>query len=301
MRLAAANSTGFCSTSLFPAGPRALERVFVFFWLELSDALRSRWLAFIALSYAVAFGAFVWLGLRESTVLGFTGISRVVLNASNAIVVLLPLVSLVATCQAVVRARSNGAFELFLSQPCRRNDWFLGMLASRLVVLVSPLALILALVLGAGAVSANTEAGLSALALRSLSLTSALVFAFTGLGLAISAFASTSEKAIVLALLVWLGASALHDFALIGLLLEQRLEPELVFLLAALNPVEACRLALFSGIDPELSVLGPVGFWVANTLGSDWTFAIGLLWPVLVGLAALVAAGNKLNQRDLIG
>lgn len=282
-------------------GPSALGRVLILFRLELADAWRSRWLAFIALTYAAAFGAFLWVGLRESQVLGFTGISRVVLNASNAIVILLPLVSLVATCQAVVRARSNGAFELFLSQPCRRSEWFLGMLGSRLVVLVSPLAVILALVLGAGAWAAEAEAGLMAIVLRSMLLTSALVFAFTGMGLAISTYAHTSERAIVLALFVWLAGSALHDFALIGVLLELRMQPELVFALAALNPVEASRLALLSGIDPELSVLGPVGFWIANTLGPSRTFAIGFAWPLLLGAIALVLATRKLQRRDLIG
>ena len=42
--------------------------------LELADALRSRWLLFTAGTYLVVFGAFVWLGLRESSVLGFTGV-----------------------------------------------------------------------------------------------------------------------------------------------------------------------------------------------------------------------------------
>ena len=82
--------------------------------LELADAVRSRWLSFVLLSYTLVFGAFGWLGLRESSVLGFTGLSRVVLNAANAVVVLLPLVALVATSQAVVRARSSGLFELIL-------------------------------------------------------------------------------------------------------------------------------------------------------------------------------------------
>src|SRR6185436_8036190 len=73
-----------------------------FFRLELADALRSRWLSFIVLVYGVVFGTFIWLGLRESSVLGFTGLSRVVLNVSNAVVVVLPLVALVATTQTIV-------------------------------------------------------------------------------------------------------------------------------------------------------------------------------------------------------
>ena len=58
--------------------------------------------------------------------LGFTGLSRVVLNVSNAVVLVLPLVALVATSQTIVRARTTGFFELFLAQPCRRGDWFVA-------------------------------------------------------------------------------------------------------------------------------------------------------------------------------
>ncbi len=74
------------------------------FRLELADALRSRWLAFTSATYALVFAAFLWLGLRESAVLGFTGLSRVVLNVSNAVVITVPLAALVATSQSIVRA-----------------------------------------------------------------------------------------------------------------------------------------------------------------------------------------------------
>ncbi len=111
----------------------------VLFRLELADALRSRWLVFTAAIYALVFGGFVWLGLRESTVMGFTGMSRVVLNVSIAVVLAVPLVALVATSQVIVKARQSGFFELMLSQPVRRAQWFGAAVGSRLVVIVGPL------------------------------------------------------------------------------------------------------------------------------------------------------------------
>src|SRR3954468_16899329 len=113
------------------------------FRLEMADALRSRWLAFPSATDALGLAAFLWLGLRESAVLGFTGLSRVVLNVSNAVVIVLPLVALVATAQSVVGSRASGFFELFLSQPCRRGDWFVAVLASRVLVIVGPLVILL--------------------------------------------------------------------------------------------------------------------------------------------------------------
>lgn len=269
------------------------------FRLELADALRSRWVIFTAASYVLVFGAFVWLGLRESSVLGFTGLSRVVLNVSNAVVIVLPLVSLVATHQSIVRARSTGLFELILAQPVRREVWLVSAVGSRLLVIVGPLAVLLAATLAVGAFSG--EASLAPLIVRSLLVVTSLSVGFVGAGVFLSSAARSTERATVYALVAWLGASVLHDFGLIGLLLRWRLSPPLVFVLAAINPVESSRIAILSGVDPELSVLGPVGFWLANTLGAHWALVLGVGWPVAVGFLALLLARRNLRRCDLVG
>lgn len=270
-----------------------------FFRLEIADSLRSRWVTFTAAVYVIVFGSFVWLGLRESSVLGFTGLSRVVLNVSNAVVIVLPLVSLVATSQAVVRARTSGFFELFLAQPCKRSEWFRAVLASRLMVIVAPLVILLLITLAVGL--AARETALTPLVLRSVLCVVSLVWAFVGIGLWLSSIAPTPERATVYALLAWLTATALHDFALIGLLLKLRLAPKAVFALAALNPVEAARLALLGGIDPELTILGPVGFWLANSLGARWTLIIGVGWPAILGCVCAWLALRRFERSDLVG
>jgi ABC-2 type transport system permease protein len=276
----------------FRASARALLR------LELADALRSRWLLFTASCYTVVFAVFIWLGLRESSVLGFTGMSRVVLNTSSAIVLVLPLVCLVATCQAIVRGRQSGYFEMFLTQPCRRSAWFCAIVASRVIVVTTPLLLFLLVTL---AVSAQTpELGLNGLIAHTFVISFALAWCFIGIGLLVSVSVETPERAIVYALFTWLIVSALHDFALIGVLLQSALPPEVVFGLAAANPVEAARLGLLSVIDPELSVFGPVGFWLANALGPSLTFWTGVAWPASVGSCALILVQRRLEHTDLV-
>jgi ABC-2 type transport system permease protein len=269
------------------------------FRLEIADALRSRWVLFIAASYVLVFGAFVWLGLREARFLGFTGLSRVVLNVSNAVVIVLPLVSLVATHQSIVRARATGFFELLLAQPVARADWLASAVAARLIVIVGPLVALLVATLAAG--WSSGEPGLGPLVGRSLLVVAALSFAFVGVGVLVSSAAKSTERATVYALVAWLGASVLHDFGIIGLLLRWRLSPLAVFALAAANPVESCRIAILSGVDPELSVLGPVGFWLANTLGPRLALAVGVAWPLLVGALALLVARKNLDRSDLVG
>jgi len=267
--------------------------------LELADALRSRWVAFTAAAYVFVFGAFIFLGLRESSVLGFTGLSRVVLNVSNAVVIVLPLVALVATGQTVVRARTTGFFELMLAQPCRRRDWLVSAIGARLLVIVGPLVVLLLATLIYGL--ATGEKALAPLIGRSLLVVGSLSFAFVGVGFYLSSVARTPERATVYVLLAWLAGSALHDFALIGALLRFHLSPGVVFTLAALNPVEAARIAILSGIDPELSVLGPVGFWLANTMGPRLALAVGVSWPLLLGLVCILAAERRLDRSDLVG
>ena len=270
-----------------------------FLRLELADALRSRWLLFTACTYLVVFGAFVWLGLRESSVLGFTGVSRVVLNLANVVVVVLPLVALVATSQTVVRGKSSGYFELFLSQPCRREAWLSAAVGCRLIVVAGPLLLLL---LGAAGVGwLRGEPTVTGLVLRSALVSFALTLSFLGIGFWLSAHARSSERAIVAALVTWLVVSALHDFALMGALLQWRLPPQAVFALAALNPVEAARLALLSTVDPELSLLGPVGFWLTTALGPSRTLALGVAWPAVLGLVAYWSARRRFEHMDLVG
>jgi ABC-2 type transport system permease protein len=269
--------------------------------LELSEAIRSRWLAFTCVVYAALFAAFVWLGLRESAVLGFTGLSRVVLNMANAVTLAVPLVALVATSQTVVRARQSGFFELMLSQPVRRSDWFSAVLTSRLVVVAAPLVVLFAGALVASAFVDGEDRDLVPIVLRSLAVTAALAWAFVGLGLWVSSSARTPERAIVLSLLVWVAASGLHDFAVIGALLRAKIPPSAVFALAAANPAESTRVAILSGVDPDLSVLGPVGFWLSNTLGPRLALLVGIAWPALLGSVALLFARRKLARADLVG
>ena len=280
--------------------PSRVQRIVALARLEWIDSLRSRWLQFVALVYVLVFGTFIWLGLRESSVLGFTGLSRVVLNVANATVVAVPLVALVATCQAVAKARTSGHLEFLFTQPVRRSDWFLGLVLSRAAVLLGPLVLMLAATAVAGLLSGAEDVALIPMVFHALLVSSSLVLAYLGLGLLMSALAQTLERAVVLALLTWLASVALHDFALIGLLLQWRVPAPVVFTLAAVNPVEAARLAVLASVDPELSVLGPVGFWIANELGPELAYFFGLAWPATVGTLALLAASHLVQKGDAV-
>ena len=133
-----------------------------------------------------------------------------------------------------------------------------------------------------------------------LVLCSVLVWAFCGIGLWVSATVQNSARATMYLLLIWVAGIALLDFALAGMMLQWRLEPRVVFLLAGLNPVQSIRMALLSSADPELSVLGPVGFYLANQIGSTGLYALGVGWPMLLGTVAWASGLRKLRRGDVV-
>ncbi len=272
---------------------RALAR------FEGGDVLRSRWLLFCAGLYAALAALFVVIGVRESGVLGFTGMPRVLLSLSHALVVLLPLLALTGTGLGITRARRDGTLELLFSHPITRGDYLGSVTLVRYGALFLPLALLMPGLALAGSVAFRQSVPWLFLA-RALVVSAALLWAFTGIGLAVSARVREPDRAMMYLLLAWVLGVALVDFGLVGLMLQWRLPAVAVFALAAANPVEAARLALLSGADPTLSTLGPVGFFMIDSLGPTRLFALGVLWPTVVGTVAWALARRRLRTGDLI-
>lgn len=266
--------------------------------LDFAEVRRSRWLVFTLVVYALLAGVFVFVGLRESTVVGFTGTGRVLLSFSHALLLLLPLLALTATGQVINGARATGSLELVLAQPVSRWQYFTAVSLVRFGVLVVPLA---ALTLGA-ALFARLGLGQAipwGFVAHALASGAALLFAFVGIGMLVTTLTESQAKAMIAILVLWLASVALLDFALAGLMLAWRVPPRLVFVLASLDPVEGARLALLSSADPQLSVLGPVGFYLANRLGPTALFAAGIVWPTLLGFGSWGLAGWSFRRGDV--
>ena len=267
--------------------------------LDLAELLRSRWLVVCLLLYAGLAALFVLVGLRESSVMEFTGMGRVLFSLCHALVLLLPLLALSVTGQVVNRARDDGALELLMSQPIRPTSYFIGVTLVRYGALVVPL---LALLFGLGLLGRLlfAEAVPWGFVTRSAAVSAALLWSFAALGLAISVGVVYLARTMTYLILSWLAGIALLDFALIGMMLTWPLPPRLVFALAAFNPVEAARLALLSAAEPELAVLGPVGFYLANRLGAGALLALGVLWPLGFGSVVWLLALRSFRRGDLV-
>jgi ABC-type transport system involved in multi-copper enzyme maturation permease subunit len=267
--------------------------------LELADIRRSHWLVACAALYALLAALFLVIGLRESTVVGFTGTGRVLASLGHALVLLLPLLALTGTAVVVNRAREGGALEVLFSQPITRDDYFVAVTLVRLGVLALPLFVLLpSLAIGGGV--AFDQPVPWAFLVRALAISAALLWTFVGVGLAVSTSVREPARAMVYLLLIWAAAVALLDFALVGAMLQWRLRPDAIFAIAAVNPVEAARLGLLSGAEPALDTLGPVGLFLAQRIGASGLFAVGVLWPAAVGTIAWAIARRRLRAADVV-
>ncbi len=267
--------------------------------LDLAEVRRSRWLLLCLVLYGLLCAGFVFVGLRESSILGFAGTGRVLLSLVHALLLLLPLLALMATGQVIVSSRLDGTLELLFSHPLDRSRYFLAVASVRYLSLLLPLATLLSLCCLLLKVLLHQPIPWGFL-LRSLLVSASLLFAFTGLGLFISTTVRSQTRAMIYMLLAFLLAVLLLDFGLIGILLRLRLPAASIFVLSAANPVQAARLALLSAVEPELSTLGPVGFYLANRLGANLLLALGLVWPTLFGGLCLAAAVKSFRSSDLV-
>lgn len=267
--------------------------------LDFGDVLRSRWLPLSSGVYAVLAAGLVLVGLRESSVLGFSGMGRVMLSFAHVLLVVLPLLALSATVQVVARAREDGTLELLFGQPLSRSSYLVSVTLVRYGVLLVPLAILLFIMALIGGVAFGEEIPVAMLG-RTLAVGAALLWAFVGIGVLVSVRTRHTAKAVVAGLVVWALAVAILDLGIVGLLLNLRLSPHAVFALAGANPVQAARLALLSGIEPDLGTLGPVGFFLAHQVGASGLLAYGLAWPLVVGTLAWAFALRSFSRGDLV-
>lgn len=267
--------------------------------LDLGEIRRSRWLLFAGAVYAVLAAGLVFAATRESGVLGYTGTGRVLLSFTHALLVVLPLLAFTATTQVVNRARDDGSMELLFSNPLSRDSYLVAITLTRFLGLALPFVAVLLVVALVG-VTFFRESMPWAMLGRTAVVGAALLWTFVGIGIAVSTRTRHQAKAVIVGLVLWALVVAFLDLAIVGVLLALRVEPHTVLALAAANPVQAARLALLSGLEPDLGTLGPVGFYAAHHLGPPALFAAGVAWPLAVGTGAWLWALRVFRRGDLV-
>lgn len=281
-----------------PPGPGGmLRQLWLVARLDVGESLRARWFAV----YAALFGGVVALlfvfGLTESRILGFMGLSRLLVTYIQLCMAIVPVFVLVTTVRSVAGDREAGVFEYLLSLPVGLGPWFWGRTLGRFLVVYLPALLAM---LGAAGWAWHEEIEVPWQLLWSYgAMLGALCACFLGIAMGISAVARSVDVAQGAAFLLWLGLVLFLDLILIGVLIQQHVPADTVVAIALANPLQVFRTAALLLFDPELVLLGPAAFVILDVFGREGYLAWSLFYPSALGLLCASAGWWRFRRSDL--
>lgn len=268
----------------------------VILWSDLVEVLRARWYQLYVGTFVALMALFFGFGLSESTVMGFTGLNRTLLTFIQAAMIILPVFVLVTTARTLASDRELGVWEYLLSWPVSLRGYFWGKTIGRMTAIALPLGLAIAF---AGVAEAIHGGQVPWMAVAwTIGLVVAMAIFCVGAGVLISVVVASQEMALGAAFALWLVIEALIDSLLLGLLVKQRLPPELLLGLALLNPIQAFRTAGIAVFDPNLTVLGPISYTLLEMVGRTPLLIWSIVWPIAIGFACAVAGGMIFVRKD---
>jgi ABC-2 type transport system permease protein len=265
---------------------------------DIRQNLRSRWFW----AYSILFGGFVAImftsGITESQIIGFVGLSRLMVTFMQISMAILPIYVLISTVRSVVGDRENSVMEYILSLPISFSSYFWGKLIGRFFIIYTPVFIAL---LGSviWALLTNIDVPWDLFFLYSALLAS-LVFFFLGLSMYISARASSQDIAVSTAFIIWLFLVAFIDLIMIGIMLRMRGNPELIIGLGMLNPLQVFRTGSLILFDPQLTVMGTTSYYVLDTVSREVFIAFSILYPIVLGFVFAFFGNRYFNRNDVV-
>ena len=259
-------------------------RTSLFVQRELAGSLRARWFLAYAAIFLVAGVLLTTFGLADSAIHGYRGFAKAFAGLVHLALLFVPLMALFPATAAIAEDRESGALEYVLAQPVTFGEVYAGKWGG-VGVAVS-----LALTVGFGAaggvaVMRGVPPGLVALLYSFVLL---LAMGFVSLGLCFSTIVRSRARATTVGILTWLVFVALGTLGVMVAFVRWGLPASVLIVWTFVNPVEAFRIGVVCAIDPDLSLLGPVGADIVESLGSAGTVALAaaslVVWAVVPGL-----------------
>ncbi len=265
--------------------------------LDVVESVRARWFLVYALIFGGIIAGFFAFGVTESRVLGFIGLSRLLVTYIQLAMAIMPVFILITTVRSLAGDRESGVLEYLLSLPVSLGAWFWGKIAGRYLVVFAPVFLAM---LGAAlwALVQGIDVPWGMFAYYS-ALLAAMSWCFLGLGMLISAMARSTDVAQGAAFIVWLALLLLLDLILLGVLIQGRVAAELVVAIALVNPLQVFRTAALMLFDPQLVVFGPAAYVIYDYFGGPLFMVYGCVYPVALGTLAAVAGFQLFRRRDV--
>jgi len=267
-------------------------------YLDLKESMRARWFLIYSLVFGGLIALFFIAGITESQVMGFSGLSRLLLMYIQISIVILPIFILMTTVRSISGDRDSHILEYMLSFAISLRQYYWGKVIGRFITVFIPVfsAMLLAIIYGlTKSVSIPYE-----LFFLYTGLLFALSLSFLGIAFFISSLVKSSELALGLSFFVWIFLLAFIDIALISLMLQNRFSEELIIALAFINPLELFRIAAISLFDPELTVLGPVSYYILDNINRALFITVSIIYPALLGVLFTYAGYAVFRRKDLV-
>lgn len=265
--------------------------------LDVAESIRARWFFLYTLVFAGLIVLLLMSGLTESRVMGFTGLSRLLLIYIQLCMGILPIFILLTTVRSVAGDREVGVFEYLLSLPVSLAGWYWGKVLGRFIVVFLP-----AFVAMIGAlIWAYFRHGFLPWheVLFNTGFLVALATCFLGIGMLVSSLTRSSELAQGLALMVWLVLLVFLDLILLGVMISEQFDPNFVIGIALLNPLQVFRTGGMLMFDPQLLLMGPAAYVILDHFGRTGFLIYALLYPMFVGVLAAIAGYIAFRRGDL--
>jgi len=267
-------------------------------YLDLKESIRAKWFLVYSLVFGGLIALFFIAGVTESQVMGFSGLSRLLLMYIQVTIVILPIFILITTVRSISGDRDSHVLEYMLSFPISLRQYYWGKIIGRFITVYLPVifAMVVAVIYG---VFKGADIPWDIFFLYT-GLLFALSSAFLGIAFFISSFVKSSEVALGIAFFVWIILLAFIDIALISLMMQQRMNEELIIFIALINPMEIFRVAAISLFDPELTVMGPVAFYILDSMSQAVFVLVSIVYPVLLGLVFAFFGFVIFKKKDLV-
>ncbi|MGE5152560.1 MAG: ABC transporter permease [Bdellovibrio bacteriovorus] len=250
-------------------------------YTDILESLRAKWF----LVYTAVFGGLLVLlflfGITESRIMGFTGLSRLLVTYIQLSMAILPVFVLLTTVRSVAGDREAGVFEYLLALPIGLGAWYWGKLLGRFAVVFLPVVLAMFGGVAWGALrGAEVPWGLL---LYYTGLLMALAWCFLGIGMLISTLARSADVAQGAAFVIWLSLLLFLDLVLLGVMIRGSLPPEAAVAIALANPMQVFRTAAMMLFDHQLVLLGPSAYVILDHFGTIGYMLYALAYPIALG------------------
>jgi len=277
---------------------RVFKSLLLIAYLDLKESIRANWF----IIYSIVFGGLIALffiaGITESQVMGFSGLSRLLLMYIQVTIIVLPIFILVTTVRSISGDRDSHILEYMLSFPISLKEYYWGKVIGRFATVFLPvfMAMLFAIIYG---IFKGADVPLGVFFLYSALLFS-ISLSFLGIAFFISSIVKSSEMALGISFFVWIFLLAFIDIALISLMMQERLNTELIIAIAMVNPMEIFRVSAISLFDPQLTVMGPVAFYILDIVSQKIFILISIIYPILLGMLFAFLGFKIFSKKDLV-